>query len=131
MNTVDPLLAKLHLCHRSPPPPHGQFWFWMVDDDTQEQRTVAVPEIQKVVAEYYGLATRDLVSGRRSSAETMARHVAMYLCRTLTPLGHLKIGLWFNRHHTTALHATNRVRRLIAENAGVVRDIDALRKRLA
>ena len=78
---------------------------------------VTIARIQEVVCERFGVTHEELVSPRRSQAVAYPRQVAMYLCRELTDSSLPKIGREFgNRDHTTVMHATQKITRLIRED---------------
>ncbi len=67
-------------------------------------------QIQSAVAEHFGVAIIDLMSCRQDKLAVTARHVAMYLSRTLTPYSLPQIGRRFGgRDHTTVLNAVRRI----------------------
>lgn len=86
-----------------------------------------IPMIRRIVARHYGLAVVDLVAERRTKVPTHARHVAMYLARTLTPFSLPRIGRFFGkRDHTTVLHACRRIARLLKSDAELLGEIGEL-----
>ena len=84
---------------------------------TVQERTLSIPNIQKVSADYFQLRVADLLSKRRTRQLARARQMAMALTKELTSHSLPEIGDAFGgRDHTTVLHAC----RLIAE----LRDTD-------
>jgi chromosomal replication initiator protein len=65
--------------------------------------------IQEATCSALGIAHADLISPKRTSRITAARHLAIYLTRELTPLSLAQIARDFNRDHSTILHATRTV----------------------
>jgi chromosomal replication initiator protein len=90
---------------------------------------VTIGLIQETVCERFGLSMTELVSPKRSHAISYPRQVAMYLSRELTDASLPKIGKEFgNRDHTTVMHATSKITRLIGEDRSVynlVQDLTA------
>ena len=77
---------------------------------SQQQKAPDVLEIQKAVASHFELPTESLRGKRRTSTVALARQVAMYLTKQLTPLTLVEIGRRFgNRDHSTVLYACARV----------------------
>jgi len=73
----------------------------------------------------------DMQSKRRSRVIARPRQVAMYLAKQLTPRSLPEIGRRFGgRDHTTVMHAVKKVDELLAEDDGLVRDVETLRRRL-
>ena len=95
------------------------------------EKRLTVDEIQKVVAEYYGLKQQDLLCERRTRAIARPRHAAMYLAKHLTTRSYPDIGRRFgNRDHTTVLHAVKRIEALKAEDKALAADLEALTRKL-
>ena len=68
--------------------------------------SISTGKIIKAVSVATGVRQRDILGPRRSSSLVTARHVAMYLARTLTDWSYPELGLAFgNRHHTTVMSA--------------------------
>lgn len=57
---------------------------------------------------------------------TGPRQVAMYLARTLGGRSYPEIGRWFNRDHTTAMHAYRRISALRASKPILAANLDEL-----
>jgi len=78
-------------------------------------RRVTIEEIQKRVAEHWGLRITDMTSSRRARTVARPRQVAMYLAKQFTDRSLPEIGRMFgNRDHTTVMHAIGRVTELMA-----------------
>ena len=73
-----------------------------------------IAEIQRVVAEEFGLTAAELRAKSNEPHICRPRMMAMSLCRKLTNCSFAVIGREFGaKHHTTALHAVRRARQLI------------------
>jgi chromosomal replication initiator protein len=92
---------------------------------------VTIPRIQEAVSERFGVTLDELVSPRRSQAVAYPRQVAMYLSRELTDSSLPKIGKEFGgRDHTTVIHATSKITRLIREDRSVYNLVQELTARI-
>jgi chromosomal replication initiator protein len=92
---------------------------------------VSVERIQEVVGERFGITLQELTSDRRSQAIVYPRQVAMYLCRELTDSSLPKIGKKFGgRDHTTVIHATSKIAKLIKEDRSVYNLVQELTARI-
>jgi chromosomal replication initiator protein len=92
---------------------------------------VTIPRIQELVSQRFGVTTDELVSPRRSQAVAYPRQVAMYLSRELTDSSLPKIGREFGgRDHTTVIHATSKITRLIREDRSVYNLVQELTARI-
>ena len=95
------------------------------------ERRITVDDIQKAVAEYYGMKQADLLSDRRNRAVARPRQVAMWLCKQLTTRSLPDIGRRFGgRDHTTVLHAVRKIEELKGVDAPIAADVEALLRKL-
>jgi chromosomal replication initiator protein len=95
------------------------------------ERRITIEDIQKKVAEHYGLRMADMLSARRARAVARPRQVAMYLAKQLTPRSLPEIGRKFGgRDHTTVMHAIRRIEELRAIDTVLNEDIEQLRRGL-
>jgi chromosomal replication initiator protein len=95
------------------------------------ERRVTVDDIQKAVAEHFGLKQQDLLSERRTRAVARPRQAAMYLAKQLTTRSLPDIGRRFGgRDHTTVLHAVRRIEALRKEDAALSADLEAIARKL-
>src|SRR5262249_2700744 len=79
-----------------------------------------IPRIQAAAAERFALSLGGLCGDKRSQNIVYPRQVAMYLSRELTDSSLPKIGREFGgRDHTTVIHATSKIARLIKEDRSV------------
>lgn len=77
------------------------------------QRKVTIDAIQRVVSEEFQLKLGQLREKNNARAIAFPRQIAMYLCKELTGASLPEIGRAFNgKHHTTVLHAVNKIERL-------------------
>ena len=97
-----------------------------------QARMVTIPNIQRVVAEYYNIRVSDLLSKRRSRSVTRPRQIAMSLAKTLTNHSLPEIGESFGgRDHTTVIHACEKVKELMQTNLEIEEDFKKLRRHLS
>jgi chromosomal replication initiator protein len=90
-------------------------------------RPVSLSTIQREVCRYYTMSHTDLVGSKRSQAIVYPRQIAMYLSRELTDLSLPKIGEGFGgRDHTTVMHATAKIQKLMSEQRQVYTEIQQL-----
>ncbi|MFM8375257.1 MAG: chromosomal replication initiator protein DnaA [Phenylobacterium sp.] len=95
------------------------------------EKRVTVDQIQKSVAEHYGLKQADLISERRARVVARPRQAAMWIAKQITTRSLPDIGRRFGgRDHTTVLHAVRRIEALKQEDAILARDLDAIIRKL-
>jgi chromosomal replication initiator protein len=96
-----------------------------------EAAQVSIQRIQELVSERFGLSLAELCGDRRSQNIVYPRQVAMYLSRELTDMSLPKIGREFGgRDHTTVIHATSKIARLIREDRNVYNLVQELTARV-
>jgi chromosomal replication initiator protein len=92
---------------------------------------VSIDRIQDLVSERFGLSRKQLCGDKRSQNIVYPRQVAMYLSRELTDSSLPKIGREFGgRDHTTVIHATSKIARLIKEDRSVYNLVQELTARI-
>lgn len=97
-----------------------------------QQQAIGIPNIQKTVADYYGLQIKDLLSKRRTRSLARPRQVAMALTKELTEHSLPEIGDAFaGRDHTTVLHACRQIRTLMETDGKLREDWDKLIRKLS
>ena len=96
-----------------------------------EAAQVSIKRIQDLVAERFDLSLDELCWDKRSQNIVYPRQVAMYLSRELTDSSLPKIGKEFGgRDHTTVIHATSKIARLIREDRSVYNLVQELTARV-
>lgn len=94
-------------------------------------RIISISQIQSEVCRYYRLTKAELVGSKRSRPVVLPRQIAMYLSRELTDASLPKIGNEFGRRdHTTVLHATTKIERLLNEKRDLYNQIQELTNRI-
>jgi chromosomal replication initiator protein len=96
-----------------------------------EAAQVSIRRIQELVSERFSLSLEELCGDKRSQNIVYPRQVAMYLSRELTDSSLPKIGKEFGgRDHTTVIHATSKIARLIREDRSVYNLVQELTARV-
>ena len=96
-----------------------------------EKKQLSIEKIKIVVAEYYNISPNELSSKIRTSKITMARHIAMYLCRSLLSSSLSQIGNEFGgRDHTTVINGIEKVEKLCKNNEDYLIAVTELKSRL-
>jgi chromosomal replication initiator protein len=96
-----------------------------------EAAEVSIKRIQDLVADRFNMSLEELCGDKRSQNIVYPRQVAMYLSRELTDSSLPKIGKEFGgRDHTTVIHATSKIARLIREDRSVYNLVQELTARV-
>ena len=82
-----------------------------------QEKHISIEQIQRRVAEYFGLKVSALKSKNNAKVIAQPRQMGMYLCRQLTGASFPEIGREFGgKHHTTVLHSVKKVEALRSTN---------------
>jgi chromosomal replication initiator protein len=93
--------------------------------------TITVEDVAKAVARQFGIRLSDMCSQARDHAVAVPRQCAMFLARELTGEHYSKIGNYFGgRSHSTVLHACNRIRQQLDDDAGLRQQLKRARQTL-
>ncbi len=88
---------------------------------------VSIEAIQQQVADHFNLTCQQLIGKGRKQDVATARHIAMFLIRTLIGSHFTTIGLHFgSRDHSTVIHAVNTVKKRYKNDPSFARLVDAL-----
>ncbi len=94
-------------------------------------QAISMDNIRKVVAEYYEVSVKDLMSKKRARHIARPRQVAMALAREFTNNSYPEIGQSFGgRDHTTVMHACDKVKELCVIDPVFDKDYQSLRMML-
>lgn len=95
-------------------------------------RAVDLRRIASHTARCFALKVADLKSASRRKGVVLARGVAMYLARQMTPLSLEQIGAFFGRRdHSTVLHGCRKTEALLNSDRLVLQAVLDLRRKLA
>ena len=94
----------------------------------QKEKIISADYIQEIVAKYFNIDKKDLISSKKSNDIAYPRQIAMYLCRTIGQMSFPKIGGEFgNRDHTTVMHAFNKIEKKVKENTNTKLIVDSVK----
>ena len=94
------------------------------------ERQVRAPEIQQMVADYYRLSLKDLRSTRRDRSIARPRQMAMYLTKMMTPMALPDIAKFYERDHTTIMHAVKTIENLLTRDKQLAQDKEIIMTQL-
>lgn len=75
----------------------------------ERQKDLSFDEIQRAVADHFGLRMHDMSSRQRTRSVAGPRQIAMFLCRKLTRASLPEIARAFEKTHATVMHACQTV----------------------
>ncbi|MEM6655569.1 MAG: helix-turn-helix domain-containing protein, partial [Planctomycetota bacterium] len=100
-------------------------------DDESQGDSPPLKEILAAAARYYGVTQKMLTSASRRQTVVLARAVAVYLARRLTPLSYQEIGRSLgNRDHTTILHNYRRIENSLPKDRPLRSAVEELQRQI-
>ena len=72
-------------------------------------KSITPLKISRAVAKDFGIALSALRSSRRSQALVLPRQCAMWLCRKLCHVSYPELGAFFDRQHSSVIHAVRKL----------------------
>ncbi|MBI5198682.1 MAG: chromosomal replication initiator protein DnaA [Nitrospirae bacterium] len=97
----------------------------------ERERVITVEDIQKTVAENFGIKPQDMKIKRRTREIAFPRQIAMYLCRKLTNISLNEIGKHFGgKDHSTVIHSTKLIEDKIKRDEEIKEKIEGIIKTL-
>ncbi len=98
---------------------------------SDEDKPVTSEQIQKIVAEFFGLKHQEMKSKKRTKEIAIPRQVAMYLCKQLTDSSLSDIGKNFGgKDHATVIYACRQMEDRRAKEEDFNKKIESLIKRI-
>jgi chromosomal replication initiator protein len=94
------------------------------------QREITVENIQKLVADHFGIQVGDLKKKSRKREVVVARQLSMYFAKEFTSESLKNIGEHFDKDHSTVLYSHKAVRDLIDTDAGFREIVDKLKRQV-
>lgn len=96
-----------------------------------KEKKLSESKIVTVVSDYYNLTPSQLTGKIRTSEISMARHIAIFLCRDLLDMPFTKIGKTFGgKDHSTIMSAVKKVEKELKTNEQMKYAIKELKSRL-
>lgn len=92
---------------------------------------LSISKIRKVVCDYYNFSKQQICSKVRTKNIATARHIAIYLCRSLLDAPYETIGSEFgNRDHATIMNSCERIESLIKCDPSYKKVVEDLKAKL-
>jgi chromosomal replication initiator protein len=127
-SALDCLLARASLLNQSFNPSMAR----EVLQDLQAVATrLSIPEIQKIVCDYYGVGLAELLGRSRQKRLVRARQIGLYFGRLYTEKTVTELGLLFQRSHATVVYALQTLERERKTNQRLAQEVQLLEQKLA
>lgn len=99
--------------------------------DQSQRKTINTKHIIETVSLYYNLTSDEICGKKRNKEIVRPRQIAMYLLRKESNMSFPSIGEYFGgRDHTTAMHACDKIEKLLEHDEELTQEINFLRERL-
>lgn len=95
-----------------------------------KKKRVGIDDIQKYVADKYGIKLSDIKGKSRKKEIVNPRQIAMFLSREILEDSLVTISNAFDRDHTTVMHGIDKIQKQIEEDDNFKEEIDALLKEI-
>ena len=96
-----------------------------------EPLNVTIDKIFTAVFRKYGISKEDLLSPKRSKDIADARHIAVYLIRTVTEMSFPSIAKLFSRDHATIMTSCKKIEERTIKDAAFFMEITELSKEIS
>lgn len=93
-------------------------------------QNISVDKIIRATADFYQLTYYDIKSKKRNKKIVTARQIAMYLSRELTSFSTTEIGYYFDRDHTTIMHAIEKIEKLKSAEKEIENSLKQIKKNI-
>jgi len=99
--------------------------------DQSQRKSLDTKQIIETVSVYYNLTAEQICGKRRNKEIVRPRQIAMYLLRKENSMSFPSIGEYFGgRDHTTAMHACEKIEKLLEHDEELTQEINFLKERL-
>lgn len=93
-----------------------------------EPINVTIDKIFSAVCLNYKVSKEDLLSNKRNSNIVYARHIAIYLIRSITEMSYPNIGKIFDKDHTTIIASIQKMEKKILNDTNFAMEINTLER---
>lgn len=97
---------------------------------SKKENVLTKKDIISAVLSFFEISKEDLMSKSRKKKVALPRQIIMFLFKRDLKMSYPEIGEYFNRDHTTALHAFNKISQDIKSNTKINNDIEHIIKTL-
>lgn len=94
---------------------------------TDQTERLTIEEIVNQVSQFYKINEKDILGNSRTKDIAWARHVAIYLSRTILNTAFKEIGKYFNRDHSTIMSSVTKVETTIKNKRESLEEIELLK----
>ncbi len=97
---------------------------------TKNQKSALCNYLRALVKKSMDLSVDEIKGSSRVKELVLPRHIAMYLCKTLTDMNFATIAKVFERDRTTVIHGVDRIMKNIQSDSNLKAEVDFITKDL-
>ncbi|HBI17377.1 MAG: Chromosomal replication initiator protein DnaA [Candidatus Moranbacteria bacterium GW2011_GWF2_34_56] len=97
---------------------------------SKQEIAITKKDIIESVLNFFEITKEDLMSKSRKKKVALPRQITMFLFKKELKMSYPEIGEYFQRDHTTALHAFNKISKDVSGNSKINGDIEYILKTL-
>ncbi len=97
-------------------------------DQKGAKKTITPDYIVDACSKFFNIKKEVIMGERRTKEVATARQIAMYLLRELAGMSHLKVGKYFDKHHTTIMYGINETEKRMASDEEFKETVETLIK---
>ncbi len=127
-SAIDCLMARATLLHE---PVSLRLAEEVLQDLNAVDARLSVPEIQKIVGNYYQVSLPEMLGRSRQKRLVRARQMALYFCRVYTQKTVVELGKLFMRSHASVVHALQTLERDRRTHPRLAEEVQLLEGKLA
>jgi chromosomal replication initiator protein len=127
-SALDCLLARASLLDEPLSLPLAQE---VLQDLRAVEPRLSIPQIQKIVGDYYRVSLPEMLGRSRQKRLVRARQLALYFCRIYTEKTMAQLGRLFQRSHASVVHALQTLERDRQTLPRLAQEIQMLEQKLA
>ena len=95
-----------------------------------EPTNVTVDKIFAAIFKRYNIHREDILGTRRTKDVAFARHVSIYLIRSITDMSYPNIGKIFNRDHATVMSSYESIKKKLEADNMCELELNEMRKEI-
>lgn len=104
----------------------------LLKNNIKSKKTISIPEIVKIIAEYYHIPDVYIYNKTRRKDVVKPRQIVMYILREDFDISYPMIGDRLGgRDHTTVIHSYEKIKRNLKEDSYLAREVEDIRAMLA
>lgn len=101
-------------------------------DSKAAKEKISERKILEAVASYYGISVSQIIGKIKTANIAFARHLAIYLIRTLLDTPYKKIGETFaGRDHSTVMHSVEKIQKLVDNDTQIRNIVNDVKSRIS